>query len=279
MTETYLRDVLHLPESVHAGDFKVELSGGFTEAATASGSREYVVTEQLRRAFRDALSVVRSALRDGTSHAAYLHGSFGSGKSHFLTVLHAVLNDDPEARAKPRLQPVIAEHDDWLRGKQFLMVPYHLVGATDLDSALLGGYVAHVRRAAPGRADPARLPRRRDARRRRAASGSSSPTTRRSPAGWVPTARRADPDDLDVIDGAAAWLEHAAELDAAFAAPPGAAPRRALVSALLSGPDGSYARGAHGDAEAFVPLENGLAVISRHAAALGYDGLSSSSTS
>ena len=31
VTETYLRDVLDIPESVHAGDFKVELAGGFTE--------------------------------------------------------------------------------------------------------------------------------------------------------------------------------------------------------------------------------------------------------
>ena len=40
MTETYLRDVLNLPESVHAGDFKVELTGGFTEAATVERVRE-----------------------------------------------------------------------------------------------------------------------------------------------------------------------------------------------------------------------------------------------
>ena len=83
MTDTYLRDVLHLPESVHAGDFKVELTGGFTEAATVERVREYVVTEQLRRAFREALSVVRSALRDGSSHAAYLHGSFGGASTAF----------------------------------------------------------------------------------------------------------------------------------------------------------------------------------------------------
>jgi hypothetical protein len=87
MTETYLRDVLQLPESVHAGDFKVELTGGFTDAETATRVGEYVITDQLREAFREALSVVRSAVRDGHSHAAYLHGSFGSGKSHFLTVL------------------------------------------------------------------------------------------------------------------------------------------------------------------------------------------------
>ena len=232
--------------------------------------REYVVTDQLRRAFREALSVVRSAVRDGTSHAAYLHGSFGSGKSHFLTVLHAVLNDNPEARAKPGLQPVIAEHDEWLRGKRFLMVPYHLVGATDLDAAILGGYVAHVRRTEPEASIPAvyrsdaMLD---DARRQREFLADDAAFAR-----WLGADGPADPDDLDVIDDASAgWSTE--ELDAAFAAPPGSAPRRALESALLSGPMSSYARGAHGDAEAFVPLENGLAVIAEHARSLGYHGL------
>jgi len=148
--ELFLRDVLDIPETVHAGDFKVELSGGFRD--TQARVDEYVVTEQLRQAFGQALGVVRAAIRNGSSYAAYLHGSFGSGKSHFLAVLHAVLNNDPAARAKPGLQPVIADHDDWLRGRRFLMVPYHLVGATDLDSALLGGYVKAVRERYPNRA-------------------------------------------------------------------------------------------------------------------------------
>lgn len=272
MTETYLRDVLYLPESVHAGDFKVELTGGFTEAATAERVREYVVTHQLRKAFRAALSMVRSALRDGSSHAAYLHGSFGSGKSHFLTVLHAVLNDAPEARAKPGLQPVIVETDEWRRGRRFLMVPYHLIGATDLDAAILGGYVAHVRRNEPDAEIPAvyrsdaMLD---DARRQREFLGDDTAFAR-----WLGgDTPGADPDDLDVIDGAPAAGWSTAELDAAFGAPPGSSLRRGLESALLSGPMTSYARGATGDADAFVPLEDGLAVIAEHARRLGYDGL------
>ena len=150
--ELFLRDVIDIPESVHAGDFKIELSGGFSE--TEARVAEYVVTDQLRQAFARALSLVRAAVRDGTSHAAYLHGSFGSGKSHFLTVLHAVLNNHPAARAKKGLQPVVADHDEWLRGKKFLMVPYHLVGATDIDSAVLGGYVATVRKLHPDQQTP-----------------------------------------------------------------------------------------------------------------------------
>ncbi|MGH3636901.1 MAG: BREX-2 system ATPase PglY, partial [Mycobacterium sp.] len=273
MAETYLRDVIDMPESVHAGDFKVELTGGFTE--TDARVAEYVVTEQLRAAFGKALSIVRSAVRDGASHAAYLHGSFGSGKSHFLTVLHAVLNNNAAARAKPSLQPVIAEHDEWLRGKKFLMVPYHLVGATDIDSAILGGYVRTVRALHPGKPTPpvyradAMLA---DAKRLRGTFNDDNKF-----AEWLGTANPVtahdDLDDLDVIEGSPVSTWTAVELDRAFTAPAGDPVRDALVSALLSGPMSSYIRGASGDAEAFIPLENGLSVITRHARDLGYDGL------
>ncbi|HXR72815.1 MAG TPA: hypothetical protein VN779_18670 [Actinocrinis sp.] len=116
---------------------------------------EYVVTDQLRGAFASALSLVKTGVSKNSSHAAYLHGSFGAGKSHFLTVLHAILNNDPAARAKPGLQAVIADHDAWLRGRRFLMVPYHLVGATDITSALLGGYVSTVANLHPEAPTPA----------------------------------------------------------------------------------------------------------------------------
>ncbi|MGW2558679.1 PglY protein [Streptomyces sp. NPDC001514] len=268
--ELFLRDVIDIKEDVHAGDFKVELTGGFTE--TDARVDEYVVTDQLKAAFGKALGIVRASVRGGNSHAAYLHGSFGSGKSHFLTVLHAVLNNEPSARAKPRLQEVIAEHDDWLRGKRFLMVPYHLVGSTDLDSALLGGYVAEVRRLHPGaptppvyRADSMLA----DAAKLRGNIGDDA-FVKLLPAAAEDSA--CEPDDLDVIDGSGgAWASD--ELDRAFAAPAGDAQRDRLVSALLTGPMSSYAEGARGDAHAFLPLENGLAVISRHAKSLGYDGL------
>lgn len=268
--ELFLRDVIDIKEDVHAGDFKVELTGGFTE--TDARVAEYVVTDQLKAAFGKALGIVRAAVRGGNSHAAYLHGSFGSGKSHFLTVLHAVLNNEPSARAKPRLQEVIAEHDDWLRGKRFLMVPYHLVGSIDLDSALLGGYVAEVRRLHPDapvppvyRADSMLA----DAARFRSAIGDAAFAELLPAAGQ---AHGVADDDLDVIDGVGTqWT--AAELHRAFSMPAGDPLRDRLVSALLTGPMSSYAEGARGDAQAFLPLENGLAVISRHAKSLGYDGI------
>ncbi|CAL9553350.1 hypothetical protein SUDANB15_04457 [Streptomyces sp. enrichment culture] len=266
-----LRDVLDIREDVHAGDFKIELSQGFG-GSSAGRVEEYVVTPQLREQFDKALKLVRGAVRKNSSYAAYLHGSFGAGKSHFLTVLHAVLNGDAAARAKPRLREVIAEHDEWLRGKRFLMVPYHLVGAANLDEALLGGYVRAVRAQHPDAPTPtvfrsdALLA---DARRMREQLGDDAFVRLLPDAGGAGADE--DDDELQVIGAGGAWT--AAELDQAFAAPAGDPRRERLESALLTGPMRSYAESARGDAAKYVPLENGLAAISRHARSLGYDGV------
>ncbi|WP_063759483.1 hypothetical protein [Streptomyces sp. NRRL S-37] len=266
-----LRDVLDIKEDVYAGDFKVELSQGFS-GRSAGRVEEYVVTPQLQEQFGKALKLVRGAVRKNASYAAYLHGSFGAGKSHFLTVLHAVLNGDASARAKPRLREVIAEHDEWLRGRRFLMVPYHLVGAANLDEALLGGYVRAVREQHPDAPTPtvfrsdALLA---DARRMREQLGDDA-FVRLLPAEDGGAADE-DDDELQVIGAGGAWT--AAELDEAFAAPAGDTRRERLESALLTGPMRSYAESARGDAAKYVPLENGLAAISRHARSLEYDGV------
>lgn len=281
-TELLLKDVFDLPETVRAGDFKIELAGGFTE--TEQRVAEYVVTEQLREALGKALSIVKSAVRTGSSYAAYLHGSFGSGKSHFMTVLHAVLANDPAARRKTGLQEVIADHDDWLRalpGRGFLMVPYHLVGATDIGSAILGGYVNAVRRLRPDEPTPpvykadALLD---DARRQRAFLGGDARFAEWLTGGTAGTAGTgshppADDGDMDVIGDEVVSAWSTADLDRAFAAPAGDPVREALVSALLSGPMSAYAHRAAGDASAFIPLEDGLSVMTRHARQLGYDGV------
>jgi hypothetical protein len=290
--DVVLKDVLDIKEDAHAGDFKVALSQGFGDALAGSVA-DYVVTEQLAKEFEAALGLMRAAVRKNTSYAAYLHGSFGSGKSHFLTVLHAVLNGDPGARAKPRLREVIGGHDDWLPGKRFLMVPYHLVGAANLDSALLDGYVKTVRALPENVSTPAvykadalladaralwdSLGDEAFARLLPAASAAPVTDDGLTPIGAVPAVPTV-PDEvsdgkLPPIGAVAPAPWTAAELGAAFAAPPGDERRKTLVSALLNGPMRSYATGKAGDADAFVPLDDGLSEISKHARSLGYDGV------
>ncbi|MCL5969864.1 MAG: hypothetical protein M1359_11710, partial [Betaproteobacteria bacterium] len=117
-----LKDLITVPERVHQGDFVLQLSKGVTEPDQTL--RDYVVTPQLVDAFANALGFIQQAVQTGGSKAAYLHGSFGSGKSHFMAVLNLLLAGNAQARATPELADVVARHG-WTEGRKFLLVPYH----------------------------------------------------------------------------------------------------------------------------------------------------------
>src|SRR3954451_23666644 len=128
---TLIKELIQIPERVQRGDFVIRLSEGVNRAEDTL--REYVVTPELRACFDNALSFIRSAIQDRTSKASYLHGSFGSGKSHFMAVLHLILQGNAAARGIPELAPVITKHNEWISGKKFLLVPYHMIGARDME--------------------------------------------------------------------------------------------------------------------------------------------------
>jgi chromosomal replication initiation ATPase DnaA len=106
---TLIKDLIQIPERVHQGDFVLRLSEGITQAEQTLQS--YVVTPQLVDAFNNALSFIKSAVDSRSSKAAYLHGSFGSGKSHFMAVLSLLLNGNVQARSIPQLADVVARHN------------------------------------------------------------------------------------------------------------------------------------------------------------------------
>jgi hypothetical protein len=144
-----LRDLINIPERVHQGDFVLKLSEGVSDAHAAETVADYVVTDQLRHAFDEALGFVQRATEGRKSAACYLHGSFGSGKSHFMAVLNLLLAGNARARSIPELAAVVARHNSWTQGRRFLMVPFHMIGARNVESAVLGGYAEHVRRIHP----------------------------------------------------------------------------------------------------------------------------------
>jgi hypothetical protein len=146
-TATMLRDVIDIPESVSANDYVLKLDEGLSHLSQTLA--QYVVTPQIAEAFDRALDVVRGAVAKGRSDGAFLHGSFGSGKSHFMAVLHALLGHDRAARSLDGLEAVVAKHDTWLRDRNVLRLTFHLIGATSLESALLGGYLDQIRRLHP----------------------------------------------------------------------------------------------------------------------------------
>lgn len=124
-----LRDVIEIKESISTSDFVLQLSEATSSEGAEHALRDYVVTERLLENFDEALGLIKSSLDGHTSKAAYLHGSFGSGKSHFMAVLHALLSGSPVARSRADFDPVLTKHE-WLgtEGKKFALVPHHMLG-------------------------------------------------------------------------------------------------------------------------------------------------------
>jgi hypothetical protein len=260
---TKIAEIIEVPERVHQGDFVLKLSEGVTRPDETL--RSYVVTPQLERAFDDALALIQSSVEASSSKGAYLHGSFGSGKSHFMAVLSLLLQGHPAARSIPELAGVLSRHNRWTEGRNFLVVPYHLIGATSLESAILGGYARHVRSLHPEAPTPGFYSAERlfeDARRYRSQLG--------------------DPKFFEALRGdsggdggwgalSAGW--DAASFEAALVAPPGSGDRSRLVGDLVDAFFASARDLAASREEAFVSLDEGLVTMTRHAQALGYDAV------
>jgi hypothetical protein len=257
---TLLRDVIDIPERTGAEDYVLRLTEGVGHDRVAATMRDYVVTPQLADAFDKALALVGEAVRSNISRGAFLTGSFGSGKSHFMAVLHALLGNEPAARAVPQLQPVVAAHDPVLQGKKVLRLAYHLLGAKSLEEAILGGYVSQIRQLHPDAPLPAVhvsdgiLA---DAERQRKRLGDDA---------FFDALGGGHDDPWAALLGGGRWdLE---TYEAARAAAPDAENRQQLVSALVRAFFTAYTEQA-----SYVNLDHGVTAISRHAAGLDYDAI------
>ncbi len=259
--QVLLRDLVAIPDTVHDGNFVLTLARGVQDKSTITN---YVVTEPLAHNFDKALDLIKSALETSASRAAYLNGSFGSGKSHFMAVLYAILKGDPDARGKKGLADVVAKHDKWLNGRTFLLVPYHLPDSQSLDAAILGGYVAHVAKEYPGAPLPAVY---------RDDSLIADAAQLRRQVGddkFIDLLPATDPEAQEW--GTTGW--DAASLDQAFAEPQDGPERRRLVGDLLVGPFQRYAGTVRADRASYIDFDEGLSVISQHARnVLGCDAI------
>lgn len=257
---TFIKDIFDLPDQVRQGDFVLRLSEGVIRPKETV--ENYVVTAQLARCFDEALDLIRAAVDGRSSKATYLHGSFGSGKSHFMAMLYLLLKGDGDARSKPELAPIVAKHNEWTVGRKFLLVPFHMVGSESMEGAILGGYVEYMRRVHP-----------------------EAPT----PAVYRADELFADAENLRATMGDAAFFErlnvggensgwgayegwNPEKFAAAMAADPGSKSGRDLRNNLVSRLVETFFTSARGAGQ-FVDLDNGLSVISRHAKSVGYDAL------
>ncbi|MGX1748990.1 DUF6079 family protein [Glutamicibacter protophormiae] len=142
-----LRDAIHIQREVHDDDFVLQINR--IGEASAQMVRDYVVTDDIATQFDEGLSLVSAAVNGpNRSKGAFVHGSFGSGKSHFMAMMHLLLTGDPAARSVPGLAGVVGKYQGLL-SKTFLAVDYHLIGATSFDDALFSGYLKTIRAKHP----------------------------------------------------------------------------------------------------------------------------------
>lgn len=271
---TLIRELISIPERVHQGDFVLKLSEGVRAAEETLGN--YVVTPQLAQAFDSALSFIQSALATRQSKAAYLHGSFGSGKSHFMAVLNLLLAGNTRARSLKELANAVAKHNSWTEGKKFLLVPYHMIGARNMESAILGGYADHVRALHPEAPIPGFYLAEglfRDAQQLRLRMGDEAFFDKLNEHGSGGSGGGSGGDGWGDLAGG--W--DAQSFEAAMLEAPRGDERTRLVGDLIGCFFTSYTSvarsGTGGQGEAFVSLDDGLAILSRHASDLGYDAV------
>ncbi len=261
---TLIKDLISIPERVNKGDFVLRLTEGVRDPGQTLDS--YVVTDQLAKCFDHALMFIRSAVEGRTSKASYLHGSFGSGKSHFMAVLHLILQGHTGARSIPELAEVVAKHNAWMDGKKFLLVPYHMIGARNMESAILGGYADFVRRTHPESGLPGVF------LAEKLFNDAASLRNRMGDDAFFAALGETSTNDEDGWgELGAGW--NAERFDRAIAAPPGDDDRLRLVGDLVGSLFTSQHDIAKSSGEGYINLDDGLSVISRHAKGLGYDGV------
>ena len=253
-----LGEAFHV-KPVSADDFVLQLTSGVAQAAATVG--DYVVTESLAESFDRALELVDAAVAQGTSKGTFVHGSFGSGKSHFMAVLDLLLNGLPEARALPALQSVVSRRQDVL-GKRFLTVDYHLIGADSFEAAIFSGYLSTVARKHPEARPPV-------LHRSDALLDDARTWLERDPTSFLAELNGGpggQPDDDGWGDLSADWTVES--FQAAAALPPTDEERQRLVGDLTR----TMFRGYLSAGE-WLGITDGLAAMAAHAKGLGYDAL------
>ena len=267
---TLINELIYSPDHVADGDFVLKLAEGVDDDHARSTVDDYVVTAGITESLGEALGLITSAIDGGSSQATYLHGSFGSGKSHFMAILHLLLSRNEHALAKAELHPAYAPWADKLADKKILLVPLHFLAAKSMDSEIFGQYVQHVQKADPDAPLPGvylnqqiltkELPQQREL------VGEDK----------FLTALNGDADQDD--DWAEEFVIHwtPETVDHALDAPATSKESRDLTAAFIAAFRAATPAEARATGEGFIDIDNGLSALSHHAKNLAMTQLCSS---
>lgn len=164
---TTITDVFDLPrpEDIRAMGFVIKLS----EAAPSPEEvrrlvDDYVITPTVEKELPRILDDMKQVFDRGEEYGRFIHGSFGSGKSHFMTMLSLLLENAPPAWAKFRT--LLSAHrkaqqqkgtgkgdtdpEAWLPKANLLVVRIHMLSVrgrqTGFDRAIYDGFNQALKR-------------------------------------------------------------------------------------------------------------------------------------
>lgn len=253
-----LADILDLPKEVTKSAFVVRLAEAVHHPDVLLDT--YAITPDILAALDRGLGLVTNAITEKRNDAAFIHGSFGSGKSHFMAVLSLLCGNDPRPWSEPKLHELLAKHE-WVKHKRLLRLHLNLIDAPSIGDKLFSSYLAHMHKAhadaplAPLFADGGLFANAASLRQKLGDDGFFAELNSGSKvdARWGKKAQET-------------W--NGARFDEARAS---ADPRvrASLFSALVKTHFPAFAQ----QASAYLPFEQGLAALTHHASSLGYDGI------
>jgi hypothetical protein len=141
------------PEDIRAMGFVIklkELAAGSPEVKKLVD--EYVVTPAVAADLPVVFEKMKQVFDRGEEYGRFIHGSFGSGKSHFMTMLSLLLEGVGDAWQKdhPAFATLRTKHHGWVEDAHLLVVRIHMLSVkgkgTGLDRAVYDGFNEALRR-------------------------------------------------------------------------------------------------------------------------------------
>lgn len=147
MTGLVLREVFDLPTSIPRCIVRIQ---DFDDLHTLEDNiRDYVMTGTVAAEMERLVDrIVASCVRHEAGEGHYLHGSFGSGKSHFMAILGLILEDNAAIWTKDHasIRAIRERHGAWLAAHPILVVPVYMLGQTGLQAACYNAANARLER-------------------------------------------------------------------------------------------------------------------------------------
>ena len=115
-------------EDITALGFVVRL----TDDEDARLVADYVITPKVAEELPALLTSLHHSFKARTDLGRFVHGSFGSGKSHFLSFLGMLLEGkaSPWAKDDATIRTLSAEHRGWIDDAKLLVVRLHMLTTT-----------------------------------------------------------------------------------------------------------------------------------------------------